>query len=77
MLCDFYGDVLVPPAKVDHSKLGFDLATLRPRLAGRFWDRLLGYREALARSLSLATTAMNSFRAAARPATVLEPDERT
>jgi transposase len=33
MLCDFYGDVLVPPAKVDHSKLGFDLATLRLREA--------------------------------------------
>ena len=33
MLCDFYGDVLVQPAKVDHSKLGFDLATLRLREA--------------------------------------------
>lgn len=26
MLCDFYGDVLMPPTKVDHSKLGFGLA---------------------------------------------------
>jgi transposase len=33
MLCDFYGNVLVPPVKVDHSKLGFDMAVLRLREA--------------------------------------------
>lgn len=33
MLCDFYGDVLLPPAKVDHSKLGFGLATASLRQA--------------------------------------------
>jgi len=30
MLCDFYGEVLVEPQKVHHTRCGFDLAKPRP-----------------------------------------------